>query len=116
MAWHIKFEKHKALKKMISAELMLIVWYPKRWYNFCLPENEKKEIEPTFTEGLLKCVSVVYNMGVLKHFLSDFLVSFCWSKYFKSMQYKSYKQRHNIVQSFSILPDQNISRGDKSFQ
>ena len=29
LAWHIKFEKHKALKKKISKELMPIVWHPK---------------------------------------------------------------------------------------
>ena len=29
---------------------MPIVWYPKRWWNFCMPEDEKKGIEPIFTE------------------------------------------------------------------
>ena len=29
---------------------MPITWYAKRWWNFYMPENEKKEIEPTFTE------------------------------------------------------------------
>ena len=52
LAWHIKFEKRKELKKTISEELMLIAWHPKRWWNFCISEDEKKEIEPTFTEGL----------------------------------------------------------------
>ena len=33
-----------------------------------MSEDEKKEIEPIFTEGLKKCASVVYNMEVLKHF------------------------------------------------
>ena len=46
----IKFEKHKGLKKMISEELMAIAWHPNRWWNFCMSEDEKKEIEPTFTE------------------------------------------------------------------
>ena len=31
---------------------MPVAWYPKRWWNFCVSEDEKKEIEPTFTEGL----------------------------------------------------------------
>ena len=28
--WHIKFEKHKELKKMISDELMPIAWHSKK--------------------------------------------------------------------------------------
>ena len=34
----------------MSKELMPTVWHPKRWWNFCLLEDEKKEIEPIFTE------------------------------------------------------------------
>ena len=49
-AWQIKFEKRKALKKMISEELMLIAWHPKSCWNFCILEEGKKEIEPTLTE------------------------------------------------------------------
>ena len=50
LAWHIKFKKRKALKKIISEELMLIACHPKRWLNFYISEDEKKEIEPIFTE------------------------------------------------------------------
>ena len=42
LAWHIKFEKRKALKKKISEELMPLAWHPRRWWNFCMSENEKK--------------------------------------------------------------------------
>ena len=31
LAWHSKFEKHKAL--------MPIAWLPKRWSNFCVSEE-----------------------------------------------------------------------------
>ena len=31
---------------------MPIAWHPKRWWNFCMSEDEKKETEPIFTEGL----------------------------------------------------------------
>ena len=48
--WNIKFEKCNELKKMISEELMLIEWHPKRWLNFCISEDEKKDCEPIFTE------------------------------------------------------------------
>ena len=29
---------------------MPIAWHPKRWWNFYMLEDEKKEIEPIFTE------------------------------------------------------------------
>ena len=34
----------------ISEELMPIAWHPRRWWNVCNSEDEKKEIEPIFTE------------------------------------------------------------------
>ena len=37
---NLKNVKH--LKKMISEELMQIVQHPKRWWNFCMSEGEKK--------------------------------------------------------------------------
>ena len=49
LAWHIKFEKRKELKRKISEELMPVAWHPNRWWNFYMPENEKKEIEPILT-------------------------------------------------------------------
>ena len=49
LAWHIKFEKHRALKEKIS-ELMSLAWYPKRWWNICMSEDETKEIKLIFTE------------------------------------------------------------------
>ena len=50
LAWHSKFENCKALKKELNEELMLVPWHPLRWWDWCLPEEEKKEIEPIFTE------------------------------------------------------------------
>ena len=35
---------------MISKELMTVTWHPKRWWECCLLENEKKEINPIFTD------------------------------------------------------------------
>ena len=46
----LKLKNTKHLKNI--SELMPTVWHPKRWWNFCMSENEKKEIEPIFTEGL----------------------------------------------------------------
>ena len=44
LAWHIRFKKH------ISEKLMPIAWHPKRWLNFSMSEDDKKEIEPIFSE------------------------------------------------------------------
>ena len=29
---------------------MTLAQHPKRWWNFCMSEDEKKEVEATFTE------------------------------------------------------------------
>ena len=46
LAWHIKFENAKPLKKRYDANSVV----SKSWWNFCMSEDEKKEIEPIFTE------------------------------------------------------------------
>ena len=33
LVWRIIFEKHKALKKELSEELMLVTWHLKRWWD-----------------------------------------------------------------------------------
>ena len=43
LAWHIKCEKPKALKKRLNIELMLIVWHPKRSLNFACQKMRKKK-------------------------------------------------------------------------
>ena len=43
LSWHIKFEKRKALKRELNGELMLVVWHPRRWWNFCMLKDEKKK-------------------------------------------------------------------------
>ena len=51
LAWLSTFKKRKVLKKKkISEEFMPIVWHPKRWWKFCMLEDEIKEIEPIFSE------------------------------------------------------------------
>ena len=49
LALRNKFEKRKTLKKDISKELMPVARHPTRCWDWCLSEDEKKEIEPTFT-------------------------------------------------------------------
>ena len=29
---------------------MPVAWYPDRWWNWCMSEDEKKEIDPMFIE------------------------------------------------------------------
>ena len=58
LAWHIRFEKCKAYKKMISEELIPIAWHPKRWWNFCMSEDVEKETEPIFTEQCIQYESI----------------------------------------------------------
>ena len=52
LAWHAKFEKRKALKKELNEELMPEAWHPNRRWNWCLSEDEKKEINPLFIKEL----------------------------------------------------------------
>ena len=39
---------------------MPVAWHPKRWWSFCVSEDEKKEIDPIFIKDLWKCTSLVY--------------------------------------------------------
>ena len=45
----VNLKNAKHLKKD-KQRVMLIEWHPKRWLNFCMTEDEKKEIEPIFTK------------------------------------------------------------------
>ena len=31
---------------------MPVVWYPNRWWDWCMSKDEKKEIDPMFIEEL----------------------------------------------------------------
>ena len=55
LAWRNKFEKRKAFKKDLSKELMPVAWHPTRWWDSCLPEDQKKGIEPSFNDKVRKC-------------------------------------------------------------
>ena len=45
----VNFKNAKHFKK-ISKKLMPVAWHPKRWWDFCMTEHEKKEIEPILIE------------------------------------------------------------------
>ena len=46
--WYEGYKKRKAQKAQIKDELMPITWHPSRWWNWCVPEDEKKETENFF--------------------------------------------------------------------
>ena len=48
MSWHNRYKQCKSCKKDISKGLM--PWHPKRWYNWCMPHDGKKEIESICTD------------------------------------------------------------------
>ena len=41
--------------KKIDEKLMPVAWHPKRWWDWCFPEDEKKEIDTIFTDKVGKC-------------------------------------------------------------
>ena len=46
--WCKGYKKPKALKALIKEELLPIAWYPSRWWDWCVSEDEKKETEKLF--------------------------------------------------------------------
>ena len=47
--WYDGYKKRKAQKAKLKEELMRVVWYPSRWWDWCVPEDEKKETEKLWT-------------------------------------------------------------------
>ena len=48
ITWRDAYIKRKAQKAKIKEELMPVAWHPDRWWNWCVPEDEKKELEIYF--------------------------------------------------------------------
>ena len=40
--WDNGHQKRKAQKAKIKEKLILIAWHPSRWWDWCVPEDEKK--------------------------------------------------------------------------
>ena len=38
-------EKRKEPKKELNEELMSVAWHPKRWWDWCVSEDEKMEVD-----------------------------------------------------------------------
>ena len=45
IGWYEGYKKWKAQKALIKEELLPIAWYPSRYWDWCVPEDEKKETE-----------------------------------------------------------------------
>ena len=45
ITWRDAYIKRKTQKAKIKEELMPVAWHPDRWWNWCVPEDEKKEQE-----------------------------------------------------------------------
>ena len=43
--WYDGHKKRKAQKTQIKKELIPIAWHPSRYWDWCMPEDEKKEAE-----------------------------------------------------------------------
>ena len=41
--WRNAYQKRKTQKAKIKEELMPIAWHPSRWWNWCMPEDEKSD-------------------------------------------------------------------------
>ena len=44
ITWYKGYIKRKAQKAKIKEELMPVAWHPDRWWDWCMPEDEKQEI------------------------------------------------------------------------
>ena len=56
IGWHNGCQKRMVQKAKIKEDLMPIVWHPLRWWDWCVPEDEKEQ-----TEELWKQQIVVFN-------------------------------------------------------
>ena len=43
--WYKRYQKRKPQKAKINEEFMPIAWHPSRWWDWCVPEDEKQETE-----------------------------------------------------------------------
>ena len=43
--WYEGYQKRRAHKAQIKKELKPIAWHPSRWWDWCVPEDEKQETE-----------------------------------------------------------------------
>ena len=50
ITWRDAYIKRKVQKAKIKEELIPVAWYPDRWLDCCVPEDEKRELEAWFVK------------------------------------------------------------------
>ena len=60
--------------KELNKELMLVAWHPRRWWNFCMSDEEKIEVQLILLNNAFSA-SFVYDMEVLEYFATS---SYIW--------------------------------------
>ena len=45
ITWHEAYKKHKVQKTQIKKKLIPIAWHRSTWWDWCMPEDKKKETE-----------------------------------------------------------------------
>ena len=60
----ININNAKHVQKYISKELMPVAWHPTRWWDWCIPEDQKKEVKPFLDEGKEYKVAVIVSTKV----------------------------------------------------
>ena len=66
MTLHNRY-KRKSCKKDISKELMPVAWHPTKWWDWCMPEDDKNEIKPFFIDkSYCKVVGIVMDKRLKK--------------------------------------------------
>ena len=48
ITWCDAYIKRKTKNVKIKEELMPVAWHPDRWWDWCVPEDEKKRLEKYF--------------------------------------------------------------------
>ena len=46
--WYKGYKKREIQKASIKKELIPTAWHPSKWWDWCVPEDEKKETEKIF--------------------------------------------------------------------
>ena len=52
MPWRNRYKQHKSCKKALGKELLLVPWHPASYWDWFVPEDEVKVMEPIFTDSI----------------------------------------------------------------
>ena len=70
--WYDGYEKRKVQKASIKEELLHITWLPSRYWDWCVPEDEKKETKKLWKNcGHKTCSFFLHLVTGYKNFLTQ---------------------------------------------